>query len=138
MFANIMPTFLIALGGASGTLLRYWIGLATARWSQSLPWGTIMINATGSFAIAFLAGITAVGGRWQVSDTSRLVFMVGLCGGYTTFSSFSLQTLDLLRNGTPGRAALNIGLSVALCMITVWLGYVAALALNPTPPGEGM
>ncbi|MCE0742886.1 fluoride efflux transporter CrcB [Acetobacter sicerae] len=132
MPTTILPTILIALGGAAGTLLRYWVGLATARWSQSLPWGTILINVTGSFAIAFFAALTAGGGRLQVSDTARLVFMVGICGGYTTFSSFSLQTLDLLRNGAPERALLNIGLSVALCMISVSAGYFAGQALNAT------
>ncbi|GBR11228.1 fluoride efflux transporter CrcB [Acetobacter oeni] len=130
MFANSLPPILIALGGAAGTLLRYWIGMATARWSHSLPWGTIFINMTGSFVIALFAGLTAAGGRLQISDTGRLVFMVGLCGGYTTFSSFSLQTLDLLRNGTPGRALLNITLSIVLCMASVSAGYLAAQTIN--------
>ncbi|MCE2564540.1 CrcB family protein [Komagataeibacter sp. FNDCF1] len=130
MYANLPPSLLIGLAGAAGTLLRYWIGLATARWSQVLPWGTIMINVTGSFAIAFFGTLTAASGRLPVSETGRLVFMVGLCGGYTTFSSFSLQTLDLLKNGTPARAMLNIGLSVTLCMASVTAGYMAAQAIN--------
>ncbi|RBM08836.1 fluoride efflux transporter CrcB [Novacetimonas cocois] len=130
MYSNVLPTLLIALGGAMGTVLRYWVGLATARWSQSLPWGTILINVTGSFAIAFFAGLTMAGGRLHVPETGRLVFMVGICGGYTTFSSFSLQTLDLFRNGTPEKAFLNMGLSVVLCMIAVSFGYYAAQALN--------
>ncbi|ACI52389.1 CrcB protein [Gluconacetobacter diazotrophicus PA1 5] len=127
---NFLPTLWIALAGAAGTLLRYWIGLATLRWSQSLPWGTILINATGSFAIAFFGSLTVAGARFPLSDTQRVVFMVGLCGGYTTFSSFSLQTLDLLRNGAPVRAFLNVGLSVVLCMATVSAGYLAAQAVN--------
>ncbi|MCP1242949.1 fluoride efflux transporter CrcB [Acetobacter lambici] len=130
MLTNILPSLLIGLAGAAGTLLRYWVGLATLRWSQVLPWGTIAINVSGSFAIAFFGTLTAAGGRLPVSETGRLVFMVGLCGGYTTFSSFSLQTLDLLKNGAPGRALLNIGLSVALCMLSVSAGYVAAQAIN--------
>lgn len=130
MSANILPSLLIGLAGAAGTLLRYWIGLATLRWSQVLPWGTIAINMSGSFAIAFFATLTAAGGRMPVSETGRLVFMVGLCGGYTTFSSFSLQTFDLLKNGAPGRALLNIGLSVVLCMLSVGAGYMLAQAMN--------
>lgn len=130
MLTNIFPSLLIGLAGAAGTLLRYWVGLATVRWSQVLPWGTIAINVSGSFAIAFFGTLTAASGRLPVSETGRLVFMVGLCGGYTTFSSFSLQTLDLLKNGAPGRALLNIGLSVALCMLSVSAGYVAAQAIN--------
>ena len=130
MSENIVPSVLIGIAGAVGTLLRYWLGLVTARWSHVLPWGTILINVSGSFAIAFFGTLTAASGKIPVSETGRLVFMVGLCGGYTTFSSFSLQTLDLLRNGTPGRALLNIGLSVALCMASVTAGYMMAQAIN--------
>ena len=136
MSANVLPTLLIGLAGAGGTLLRYWLGLATARWSQVLPWGTIMINVTGSFAIAFFGTLTSASGRLPVSETGRLVFMVGLCGGYTTFSSFSLQTLDLLKNGSPARALLNIGLSVVLCMASVTAGYMAAQAINACQTGR--
>lgn len=136
MLANITPSLLIGLAGAAGTLLRYWVGLATLRWGQMLPWGTILINVTGSFAIAFFGTLTAAGGRLPVSETGRLIFMVGLCGGYTTFSSFSLQTLDLLKNGAPGRAMLNIGLSVGLCMLSVTAGYLAAQAINTVNGGE--
>lgn len=130
MLPNIMPTLLIGLGGATGTLLRYWVGLATARWSHTLPWGTILINFTGSFAIALFAALTAAGGRMHVSDTARLVFMVGICGGYTTFSSFSLQTFDLLQNGHPGRACLNVGISLVLGMSAVFLGFMLAHVLD--------
>ncbi|MCH4091938.1 fluoride efflux transporter CrcB [Acetobacter sp.] len=135
MLPNILPTLLIASGGATGTLLRYWVGLTTARWSHSLPWGTIFINFTGSFAIALFAALTAAGGRVQVSDTARLVFMVGICGGYTTFSSFSLQTFDLLQNGHPGRACLNVGISLVLGMIAVFLGFMLAQTLNHAHQG---
>ncbi|NHO34313.1 fluoride efflux transporter CrcB [Acetobacter fallax] len=135
MLPNILPTLLIASGDATGTLLRYWVGLATARWSHSLPWGTILINFTGSFAIALFAAMTAAGGRVHISDTTRLVFMVGVCGGYTTFSSFSLQTFDLLQNGHPGRACLNVGISLVLGMIAVFFGFMLAQILNHVHPG---
>ncbi|MBO1360223.1 fluoride efflux transporter CrcB [Acetobacter sacchari] len=130
MLPNILPTLLIALGSTTGTLLRYWVGLATARWSNTLPWGTIFINFTASFTIALFAALTAAGGRVHVSDTTRLVFMVGICGGYTTFSSFSLQTFDLLQNGHLVRACLNVGISLVLGMIAVFLGVMLAQPLN--------
>ena len=137
MPAPLLPSLLIGLAGACGTLLRYWLGLATVRWSQVLPWGTILSIVTGSFAIAFFGTLTAAGGRLPMSETSRLVFMVGLCGGYTTFSSFSLQTLDLLKNGFPGRALLNIGLSVMLCMVSVAAGSMLAQGINASQPHDG-
>ncbi|MBO1359515.1 fluoride efflux transporter CrcB [Acetobacter sacchari] len=132
MYPNLISTLIIAVAGAIGTLLRYWVGLAMLRWSQSLPWGTIMINATGSFAIAFFGVLTTTTGRFPISDTGRMAFMIGICGGYTTFSSFSLQTLELLRSGAPVRAALNVVISIALGMIAVTAGYLAAQAINRT------
>lgn len=132
LYPNIISTLIIAVAGAIGTLLRYWVGLAMLRWSQSLPWGTIMINSTGSFAIAFFGVLTTATGRFPISDTGRLAFMIGICGGYTTFSSFSLQTLELLRSGAPVRAALNVAISITLGMIAVTAGYLTAQAINRT------
>lgn len=123
-------TLWIALGGALGSVARYWIALWAAPLSRSLPWGTIGINVLGSFAIAFFDTLTAESGRHPLPDTAKLFFMVGICGGFTTFSSFSLQTLDLLRGGAPGRALANILFSVALCLGSVTLGYLAAAHLN--------
>ena len=123
-------TLWIGLGGALGSIARYWI----ARWalpiSHGLPWGTILINIGGSFAIGLFGTLTIAHGRHPVPETARLFFMVGVCGGFTTFSSFSLQSLDLLRAGAPGRALANIALSVLLCLAAVALGYSAGVALN--------
>lgn len=137
-YSRALTTLWIALGGAAGTVMRYWVGILLSRWSYTLPWGTIIINITGSFAIAFFGAATLAGGRFPASDVVRLVFMVGICGGYTTFSSFSLQTLDLLRNGAPGRAVINIGLSVFLCILAAAIGFWSAEAMtrnvpDPTP-----
>ena len=136
-------TIWIALGGALGSVARYWVAVLAAPASRNLPWGTIGINVVGSFAIAFFGTLTAADGRHPLPDTARLFFMVGVCGGFTTFSSFSLQTLDLLRGGAPGRALANIVLSVALCLGAATLGYLAAAHLNAserqvaqTPPEE--
>lgn len=122
---------LVAAGGALGSVARYWCsGVIAHRFGESFPLGTLLVNLTGSFIIGFFATLTAPEGRWLVSSGMRTFFMVGVCGGYTTFSSFSLQTLNLARDGEWGSATLNIGLSVALCLLGVWLGHVAAAGLN--------
>ena len=121
---------IVMVGGALGTLARYLIGLAALPISRDLPWGTIGINVVGSFIIGFFGTLTLSDGRYPVSETVRLFVMVGLCGGFTTFSAFSLQTLDLLRGGAAGRAAVNIIASVALCICAVAVGHYAATVLN--------
>lgn len=119
-----MTAIWIAAGGALGTLVRYWINLlATARLGEAMPWGTIGINISGSFLIGMVAALTEPGGRLMLSPEVRLFLIVGFCGGYTTFSSFSLQTLALLQAGEPVRAAANVVGSVLLCLLAVWLGY---------------
>lgn len=126
----IATTAWIALGGALGSIARYWIALWTSPISRTLPWGTIGINVLGSFAIGFFGTLTLAHGRYPVPETARLFFMVGVCGGFTTFSSFSLQTLDLVHGGHVGRALINIAVSVVLCFGAVALGYSAGAALN--------
>jgi CrcB protein len=104
--------------------------VAAAPYSQTLPWGTIWINILGSFVIGLFGTLTLAQGRFPVSENARLFVMVGLCGGFTTFSSFSLQTLDLMRNGAMGRAAINIVASVVLCVAAVAAGHLLAAHLN--------
>ncbi len=116
----------VALGSALGGVARYAFTLQTVALSQRLPWGTILINVAGSFLIGFFGTITLHGSRFAVSDETRLFVMVGICGGFTTFSSFSLQTLDLLRTGAYGRALTNVGLSVVLCLLAVSCGHLLA------------
>jgi fluoride exporter len=121
----------IALGSALGGVARFWCsGLLATRIGELFPGGTLFVNITGSFIIGFFATLTGPDGRLLVGPTVRQFVMVGFCGGYTTFSSFSLQTLGLLRDGDWLRAGLNIGGSVLMCMIGVWLGHVAAASLN--------
>lgn len=127
-------TLFIALGGAIGSVARYWIALWMQPYSQNLPWGTIGINIAGSFAIAFFGTLTLAQGRYPVPEIWRLAFMVGVCGGFTTFSSFSLQTFDLLRAGAPGRAFMNIAFSVLVCLAATAAGYLLAAKFSGEAP----
>jgi CrcB protein len=121
----------VALGGALGTTGRYWLSGVVARMvGETFPWGTLAINVTGSFVIGFFGALTGPDGRVFVGSTARQFVMIGICGGYTTFSSFSLQTLNLLHDGEWLGAGANIVLSVVLCLIGVWLGYILAGAVN--------
>ncbi len=127
---NFATYALVAAGGALGTLARYGLASASAPFSKTLPWGTIFINILGSFIIGFFGTLTLSQGRYPLSENARLFVMVGFCGGFTTFSTFSLQTLDLLRGGAMGRALLNIMLSVALCLCAVAAGHLLASHFN--------
>jgi len=122
---------MVAAGGALGTISRYFVsGMVANAFGETFPWGTLIINVTGSFIIGFFATLTAPDGRLFVSGSTRQFVMTGICGGYTTFSSFSLQTLNLMRDGEWLYAGGNIAGSVTLCMIFVWLGSLCAAALN--------
>jgi CrcB protein len=122
---------LVALGGALGSVARYGASGLAVRWfGDSFPWGTLMVNVSGSFAIGLFATLTAEHGRWVVSPGARTFFMAGVCGGFTTFSAFSLQTLNLLRDDRWFGAGLNILGSVALCLVAVWLGHLLATAFD--------
>jgi CrcB protein len=129
-----MPTFLtyfwVGLGGVLGTLARFWINGLVSQKFDTFPAGTLIINVTGSFLIAFFATLTDPEGRWRVAPDARAFFMTGVCGGYTTFSSFSWQTLTLARDGEWLYAGMNVLLSVALCLFAAWLGFMAATLIN--------
>jgi fluoride exporter len=132
----VMTYLWIAVGSALGGIGRFACSRTIALWfGVTFPWGTIAVNVTGSFAIGFFAAMTGPGGRVMVAPDFRQFVMVGLCGGYTTFSSLSLETLELLRNRDFAEAGANVLLSVLLCMVAVWLGYVAASLLNGTGSG---
>ena len=126
-----MITYLwIALGGALGSVARYGCSSLAARWiGDTFPWGTLFVNVVGSFVIGFFVGLTGPDGRVMVSPNARQFVTVGICGGYTTFSSFSLQTLNLVRDGELFEAGGNVLASVIGCLASVWVGYAAATAL---------
>ena len=123
----------VALGGALGSVARFWVnGLVSEKIGATFPWGTLTINVGGSFVIGVIGALAIPEGRM---DSQSRVFatqflMIGVCGGYTTFSSFSLQTLDLLRSGASLRAAINIVASVVLCVGAVADGHLIAAHFN--------
>lgn len=119
----------VAVGGALGSVFRYMLSGLVGRFAgEAMPWGTLAVNVIGSFVIGWFAAATTSGGRMFATTEFRTFVMVGLCGGFTTFSSFSLQTLALFDDGAPVRAISNIVASVSLCLVFVWLG--TALAHN--------
>jgi CrcB protein len=124
----------VGLGGAAGSILRFWLGglISNTTIGSQFPLGTMVINITGSFVIGVFAAMTSPESRFNPNWRSFAVqlLMVGLCGGYTTFSSFSLQTLNLAREGQWLYAGLNIGLSVVLCLVGVWIGYALGDMVN--------
>ena len=121
----------IAIGSALGGIARYWCsGVAARLIGETFPWGTLIVNVIGSFIIGFFAILTGPDGRILVPSVARQFVMIGLCGGFTTFSSFSLQTLNLATDGEYLYAGLNVVLSVVLCLIAVWLGSILAGGLS--------
>ena len=120
---------LIGLAGLTGTLCRYWLsGLVARRYGEAFPWGTLAVNVAG----CFLAGLLffTLRERVDAGETARAVVLVGLLGGFTTFSSYGLQTFALLREGALGYALLNVAASNLLGLLMVWVGYALAKLLG--------
>ncbi|MGB6389421.1 MAG: fluoride efflux transporter CrcB [Methyloceanibacter sp.] len=121
----------IAVGSALGGMARFWFsGVAARLVGETFPWGTIFVNVLGSFLIGFLATLTGPDGRIFADTLTRQFLMLGILGGYTTFSSFSLQSLTLLQDGEWLLAGANIALSVIACLVAVWMGYALAATIN--------
>ena len=126
-----MDVVLVAVGGAIGSVARYaCTGLVDRALGGSFPWGTLLVNVVGSFVIGVAAALAVPEGRLFLPANTRLFLMFGICGGFTTFSSFSLQTLDLLRSGAVLRASINIAASLLLCIGAAALGHAAAAHVN--------
>src|SRR5437868_14296155 len=123
--------WLVAGGGALGSVARYWLsGVIDRRFGETFPWGTLLVNVSDCLVIGFFATDTGTEGRLLVRPEWRLAFMAGVCGGYTTYSSLGLQTLNLTMEGDWIRAAANVVLSVVLCLGAVWLGHLSAATLG--------
>ena len=121
----------VAIGSAIGGMLRHWCtGVATALFGAKFPWGTLFINIIGSFIIGFFFAISGPDGRLDASTNVKLFVMTGICGGYTTFSALSLQTLSLFQQGEWFRGGGYIAASVLFCVVAVWAGYALAMAIN--------
>jgi CrcB protein len=128
----MLDYILVMLGGALGTGARFWAsGFVAERAGAVFPLGTLIVNVTGCFAIGVFAAFTDPEGPFPVSPHIRQFFMIGVCGGYTTFSSFSLQTFDLVRDGDWFKAGLNTLLSFVYCLAAVWVGRILALTILP-------
>ena len=121
----------IAVGSALGGVARFAVaGIAAEQFGPTFPWGTLIVNVTGSFIIGFFATLTAPEGRWLAGTSARHFVATGILGGFTTYSSFSLQTLMLVRAGDWARAGANAAGTFVLCFVAVWLGHVCAMWLN--------
>jgi len=128
----MLDYILVIAGGALGTGARFWLsGFVAERGGEFFPLGTLVVNVTGSFAIGFITAFTDPEGAFLVSPRLRQFLIIGVCGGYTTFSSFGLQTLDLVRDGDWFKAGLNTMLSFVCCLVAVWLGRILGLAMLP-------
>ncbi len=119
----------VGVGCVIGSVARYLVGLALQIF-PGLPWGTLFVNITGSFIIGFYSTLSGPDGRLFASARQRQFVMTGICGGYTTFSSFSLETFRLAQSGERKSALLYIVLSVVGWLLAVWLGHITASRLN--------
>jgi fluoride exporter len=128
----VLQIFAIAVGGAIGGAVRFWIsGLVARRFGETFPWGTLVVNVSGATAIGALAGLLLSPGTHAVNHVPVWAgLVIGTLGSYTTVSSFSLQTLALVRAGEARRALGNIVASLALCLTAAALGYTGMLWLG--------
>jgi fluoride exporter len=118
----VSKVLLVGMGGFIGSVLRYWIGglVQAAVAGSTFPFGTLAVNVTGCFAIGFLAQLGEA--QSALTPNTRALLVVGLLGGYTTFSAFGNETVNLLRDGQRVAAAANVGGNLLLALCAVWLG----------------
>lgn len=117
-----MTGLYVFVGGGIGSMLRYLMGLLIQRlgWT-AMPYATFLVNIVGSFLIGYLAATVAT--TQQENSSSKWFWMVGFCGGFTTFSSFSLETLNLVKQGNTATAMGYVFLTNLICLLFVWVGY---------------
>jgi CrcB protein len=120
---KLAPYCVIAAGSVIGSLLRWGAGTAFSAWlGPGFPWGTLFVNITGSLAIGWFAALAAARANGPARPLARLFVMTGVCGGYTTFSAFTLETLRFLHAGAAGAALAYIGATMVISLAAVWLG----------------
>jgi CrcB protein len=131
-FRNTAASYIsVALGSVVGGVARYLVSvLFVSQLGEGFPWSTLFVNVTGSFVIGFYAALTGPDGRMLASPRQRQFVMVGICGGYTTFSAFSLETLQLVQSGRLHAACLNLGISIVGWLAAVWIGHALATRFN--------
>jgi CrcB protein len=121
----------VSAGTVIGSVLRALASIGFLAWlGPGFPWGTLFVNVLGSFVIGFYATLTGPDGRILAGTRRRQFVMTGICGGFTTFSTFSLETFRLLQGGHWPMAGLNLGVSIATWLVAVWLGHMVASRLN--------
>ena len=131
MTEKVLAYSLVGLGSALGGMGRFWLSDAvTQRVGGAFPWGTILVNVSGSFVIGLLAALAVPEGRVLLSPSAQWLLLTGVLGGYTTFSSFSLQTLNLAQDGRWLHASANVVGSLGCCLAAVWLGHLTGQWAN--------
>jgi crcB protein len=127
----LLTPLMVALGGAIGSVLRFWCsGLLARAFGETFPWGTLFVNVLGSFLIGLVAVVTGPDGRNLWPPYLRAHVMIGVFGGFTTFSSFSLQTLSLAQEGDWLAAGFNVLVSVVCCLVACWAGHAMGVWIN--------
>ena len=125
----------VMLGSTLGAVARYGCSLAMLHLlGTGLPWGTLTVNTVGSFLIGLFAAVTGPGGRVVVTPAQRQFLLTGVCGGFTTFSVFSLETLYLVEAGAPRLAGLNLGVSILAWLLAVWAGHAVGARIGARAP----
>lgn len=115
---------LVALGGAIGASARHLVVTLTRSTATAFPWGTFIVNVAGCFAFGLIAGLGM--GRIPLGQASRLFLLTGVLGGFTTYSSFAFDTLDLARAGQPALAVLNVAAQIIIGVAATWTGFLLA------------
>ena len=122
------PFVLVAIGGLVGSVARYWLSGATQAWTgTAFPSGTLLVNILGSFVIGLVMALSLE--RGAIHEDLRILLTSGFCGGFTTMSTFSYETLALLRDGEQLLALGNVGGTLVACLAAVWLGSLVARLL---------